>query len=249
MKVYTKLVYDMTTGELLEEESFDYDGPVAEAKGGDPEVKETEYEKELARIGEERWNRYQDVFAPVEELYAQQVRTTDSDREQAQGVAGSAVQQQFQGALEKMAGGYGDRGINTSAGGAGTSAMDSLADDRAASQALATVDADQGMTDVHYQGLEDVIQMGRGKATSGFRGISDIATSANQRAINDAQRSFQQRAGNLQAAGAIGGMGTASAMKAWGGGESAPAWGDNSVINDPAATAYHQNGGYRGSGF
>ena len=30
MKVYTKLVIDMTTDEILEEESFEYNGPVAQ---------------------------------------------------------------------------------------------------------------------------------------------------------------------------------------------------------------------------
>lgn len=34
MKVYTKVVIDMSTGETVEEESFDYTGPVALAKGG-----------------------------------------------------------------------------------------------------------------------------------------------------------------------------------------------------------------------
>ncbi|MCH8332268.1 MAG: HAMP domain-containing histidine kinase [Bacteroidetes bacterium] len=34
MKIYTRLVIDMTTDEILEESSFEYDGPVAQAKGG-----------------------------------------------------------------------------------------------------------------------------------------------------------------------------------------------------------------------
>lgn len=33
MKVYTKIVLDMADGRILEEESYEYDGPVAEAKG------------------------------------------------------------------------------------------------------------------------------------------------------------------------------------------------------------------------
>lgn len=34
MKIYTKTVIDMASGEMLESESFDYTGPVAECKGG-----------------------------------------------------------------------------------------------------------------------------------------------------------------------------------------------------------------------
>jgi hypothetical protein len=33
MKIYTKLVIDMTTDEILEEESFEYSGPVAQCGG------------------------------------------------------------------------------------------------------------------------------------------------------------------------------------------------------------------------
>jgi len=34
MKVYTKIVIDMSTSEIIEETSFDYHGPIAEMKGG-----------------------------------------------------------------------------------------------------------------------------------------------------------------------------------------------------------------------
>ena len=34
MKIYTKTVWDMSTGEKLEEEWYEYDGPIAEASGG-----------------------------------------------------------------------------------------------------------------------------------------------------------------------------------------------------------------------
>src|SRR5215469_2477399 len=35
MKVYTSISWSMVTGEILEEHSFDYSGPVAECKGAD----------------------------------------------------------------------------------------------------------------------------------------------------------------------------------------------------------------------
>jgi hypothetical protein len=40
MKIYTKLVWDMASGDLLHEESFDYDGPVAQCKGATREEKD-----------------------------------------------------------------------------------------------------------------------------------------------------------------------------------------------------------------
>ena len=34
MKIYTKVVIDIETGKMLDEESYEYDGPIAECKGG-----------------------------------------------------------------------------------------------------------------------------------------------------------------------------------------------------------------------
>jgi hypothetical protein len=34
MKIYTKLVIDMTTDQILEEESFEYNGPISQCGGG-----------------------------------------------------------------------------------------------------------------------------------------------------------------------------------------------------------------------
>ena len=34
MKIYTRVVIDMATSEVLEADSYEYDGPLAECKGG-----------------------------------------------------------------------------------------------------------------------------------------------------------------------------------------------------------------------
>jgi hypothetical protein len=56
MKVITKIVMNITTGEILEEESYEYLGPVAECKGGGSSSTTTvdyEYNRRMADISEQ----------------------------------------------------------------------------------------------------------------------------------------------------------------------------------------------------
>lgn len=80
MKVYSKLVIDIETGEVLEEESFEYSGPVARAGGGDvkvpgptPEQKAAQREQtEMNQFMRQRFEesaRREDLLAPL--LYEQ----------------------------------------------------------------------------------------------------------------------------------------------------------------------------------
>ncbi|WP_440997651.1 hypothetical protein [Arhodomonas sp. SL1] len=250
MKVYEKLVIDMTTGEVLEEVSYDYEGPVAACKGGgDAEVKETEDEKVLAQVGKQQWERYKDVFAPLENQYMDRVRMGEPERAQAEGVANAAVQQNYSGQPDQITGQSIERGAGME--GAGVSALQSSALDRAATQAMTGVNAQQNVSDAHYEGLESVIQLGRGKSASAVQGMSNIAARSNQEAVNSALQDFERRRSNVNAA-AWGAGNITSAMMSAGGepGYNSPATRRSpSVINDPGARDYHQGGGYRGSGF
>lgn len=49
MKVTTKFVMSMVSGEVLEHEWYDYDGPVAEAKGGDTAKSQMDKQNELTQ--------------------------------------------------------------------------------------------------------------------------------------------------------------------------------------------------------
>ena len=73
MKIYTKIVMDMA-GTVIEEESFQYDGPVAECKGGGSvDSVDEEYNARMATLSEEQqdWAReyfqmWQQDFKPYE---------------------------------------------------------------------------------------------------------------------------------------------------------------------------------------
>lgn len=65
MKIYTKMVLDIDTGATLHEESFEYDGPVAECKGGGSStVNSTDpaYDARMATISESQQAMAEDYF-------------------------------------------------------------------------------------------------------------------------------------------------------------------------------------------
>jgi len=250
MKVYTKVITDMTTGEVLEEEFYEYDGPVAECKGGDAEVEETKDEKVLAQVGKQQWERYKDTFAPLENVLMDRARMGEPEQAQATGVANAAVQQEYDGQTEQITQAMGERGVSAGSG-ATVSALGSSALDRAASQAMTQVNAQENVADAHYEGLESVIQLGRGKSADAVQGMSNIAARSNQEAVNSALNDFERRRSNVQGAASLAGAGTSALMSApQPPGYNTPATRTSpSVVNDPGARDYHQGGGYRGSGF
>lgn len=54
MKINTKVVIDMASGEILEEESFEYDGPVAMCGDSGGDGVDKEYNRRMAKIAEEQ---------------------------------------------------------------------------------------------------------------------------------------------------------------------------------------------------
>lgn len=65
MKIYTRVVIDMATGQAIEEESHEYSGPVDECKGGGSTTTNTqdkEYNRRMATIAEEQQDMYDQLF-------------------------------------------------------------------------------------------------------------------------------------------------------------------------------------------
>jgi len=63
MKVYTKLVIDIASGEIEHEESYDYDGPVALCKGGGGgDAVDEEYNARMATIYESQQGMAEEYF-------------------------------------------------------------------------------------------------------------------------------------------------------------------------------------------
>lgn len=107
MKIYTYIKMDIETGEILEENSFEYQGPVAECKGGGSTVNSVDpaYNARMASIAEaqqgmaeEYFDFWRDSYKPLEEAQiqsnlnmlpsaeAQQIAESEMATQQAQGM-------------------------------------------------------------------------------------------------------------------------------------------------------------------
>ena len=94
MKIYEKIVIEMSTGKILEEQSFEYKGPIAECKGGSapppgPTPQETALtmaqteliEQQIAQLRkeskllDEMWPALEEIFAGQIDLQGMQIET------------------------------------------------------------------------------------------------------------------------------------------------------------------------------
>lgn len=65
MKIYNKLVYDLKTGDVIKESFFEYEGGVAECKGGGGSTTNTQdkaYNKRMATIAEAQQSMAEEYF-------------------------------------------------------------------------------------------------------------------------------------------------------------------------------------------
>lgn len=174
--------------------------------GGGKRPDETEEQRALAEIAAQRFNRYKEVFAPLEDQYIQQVFDVrnQGNYETAGGLASAEYQRSFQDTNEKAAGQMFQQGVDPSSGAfQGNSAA--LRRAQAVKQGMGISGAKVANTDRFYQGLKGVISMGQGQASEAIGGMSDIAQTAQQRANAAAESSFQSnsalRSGLMAGAG------------------------------------------------
>jgi hypothetical protein len=74
--------------------------------------------------------------------------------------------------------------------------------------ARATTGAGEDAVDLHYQGLQHIVDLGRGQASESNLALGQMADQASRSAVNDAMIDQQQRASTGAAIGAVAGMGT-----------------------------------------
>ena len=152
---------------------------------------ETEQERALAEIAAQRFNRYKEVFAPLEDQYIQQVfdvRNQDN-YETAGGLAAAEYQRSFQKAQNDLSGQMMQQGVDPSSGAyEGNSAA--LRRAQAVGQGLGVSGAKVANTDRFYQGLKGITAIGQGQAADAITGMGDIAKTARENANRDAENSF-----------------------------------------------------------
>jgi hypothetical protein len=152
---------------------------------------ETEEARALAEVAAQRFNRYKEVFAPLEDQYIEDVFEVrdQGNYEMAGGLASAAFQPEFQKANENLAGQMFQQGVDPSSG---AFQQNSAALRRAAAvrQGLGVGGAKIDNTNRFYQGLQGIIAMGQGQAGEAISGMGQIASNAEERARTRAATAF-----------------------------------------------------------
>jgi len=169
--------------------------------GGDNEVKETSYEKELARVATEQWARYEETFKPLENEWINNVTgdTTSSKQSLAGDVAGQ-IGTEYDGAQQEMDSGNMAAGTNVSSGKFKESYSRGEDIGKGLTRSNFGVDANQTGQ------MMDIIRVGRGQAADAQSSMTDIANRSVTDTIGDARTSAQSRADTGSAVSATAGM-------------------------------------------
>ncbi len=177
------------------------------AGGGGGGPQETALDKELASIGVERYSRYKERFAPVEDYSIKQVTEgREGGAERAQGVSAANYEQQFGLAEPALAMGLGGRSAGTLSSGAGKLGIAQGAVDKGTARGLGAVDTGLGSERTYFGNLQSLINIGQGKSDQALTGLNRAAQASQNQAIIDARASAAARNALLGAVGT--GVGT-----------------------------------------
>lgn len=163
----------------------------------------------LAEVAAQRFNRYKEVFAPLEDQYIQDVFDVrdQGNYEMAGGLAAAQYQPEYQKASNNLNAQMFERGADVSSGAyQGNSAA--LRRAAAVNQGIGVGGAKIQNTDRFYQGLGGIIQMGQGQASEAIQGMGNIATTAEERARTRAASAFES--GSALRSGIAAGLGYAA---------------------------------------
>lgn len=214
MKIHTRVVTCMITGRLLEDEYYEHEGPVDFCKGSDYEVPETEEEKELAKISIEKWDRYKDVFRPLEDSYMNKVdgSTSDANFERVGGLASNAIQSDAGGQLEASNQAMFQGGVNPNSG-KFIGANSSLLSKGSKVLSSAVNSANRGIGTEKISRMEGIVDIGQGQSAEAVKGFSDIAKNSVDSAKQLAEGSYNDYQSSLESVGTAGGAGLRSYME------------------------------------
>jgi len=242
MKVYTRIVIDMATMDVLEEDSYEYHGRVLECKGDDgpTEIQETSAEIEASKIAEEQWRDYQARFVPAENKFIESVHLDEDDKHQVKGQVSASVARQEKNAQDTVARANLASGYSPGSGRAVAGASDISLKAAQAGSASQTR-AGEAVTDKSLAGIQAVVNMGRGEASDANLGLGDVARQSVSRAISDAQADQADRLSRREEIGS--GIGVAAGLAA-----SSYSGGRNGKVSvgdwDNQEYASGQNGGW-----
>jgi len=187
---------------------------------------ETAEQKEMAAIAAESYDDWRERWLPLQQSFFEDTMDVAPRRRQALDTAATDYAQAFgraQQGLESRLFGSG------AAPGSGRYAMGlaGFADDRAQALGQGMADVDALIDDQYAQGLQALIDIGRGERTQALQGLSEAADLAQRRSLADAQNAFQGRAAMQDAIGSAAGMAAAYGLR----GKATPAGGSPSSLS------------------
>lgn len=160
--------------------------------GGGQQVEESEYDKQLAVIGADKWKEYERTYKPLEGAYMHRIHQLGNAvaRDQAAGDTASAVQHAFGqvGTAPPGSGGYLT----------GVAARDVGRAD-ALGRGLAM--SDVATTARMHRGMQSIIAMGRGISNEGVAGLSRSAAIDTARSYASAEAAQTRSQGRSDAIG------------------------------------------------
>lgn len=155
--------------------------------GGSNKIEETEYQKSLGQTAAKEWNRYQDVFVPVENEYIRQAGNMNS-KDTYNKVAGDVnlnATVANDAATNRVEHSLNAAGVNPNSGKA-TGAEVGLSTSSMGNQNQVTAQGQHSATERYIGNQQNVVAMGQGQKTTATAGLQDIAQASGRKAINAA---------------------------------------------------------------
>lgn len=173
---------------------------------------ETAEQREMADIAAESYDDWRERWLPLQQSFFEDTLDVAPRRRQALDTAATDYAQAFGQAQRGLEGRLQGSGA---APGSGRYAMGlaGFANDRAQSFGQGMADVDALIDDQYAQGLQALIDIGRGERTQALQGLSDAANLAQRRSLADAQNAFENRAAMQGAIGSAAGMATAYGLR------------------------------------
>lgn len=185
--------------------------------GGDADasIDDTNDAKALTDVALKHLERYEEVGAPFEDKYIDEMTNYDTaDRQQqVSGQAASAVSGAFGEAINEDLKTKAAGGINPSSGAFKTAINEGYMAEAGAKSDNVNRSL-QSLQDTEMQGKQNVIAMGRGQQTEAIQGLNSMAVDSTQRAKDTAFRNHNTNSANGEALGMAAGMATRTALGA-----------------------------------
>ncbi len=159
--------------------------------GSGGEIEETSDQKELAQIGIDQWNDYQQMYPEVEQEFFDSVGRLNSagtkQRAANDGAVntGSAYSDVREGALESLS----SQGVNPNSGGF-KQAITGIGESESMSRTHNANQTQQAVQDSYLQGKASITGMGLGQQAEAIQGFSQIASDSGRKAIDDAYQDY-----------------------------------------------------------